>query len=222
MAAIVRELEDRGEDLSQLRLGMTRYLRKIAYGQVSPEVVVRFGEYPLLVDRVAALPTPDQQKLCSGEPVRLMLLTERGTDHRMVDPLALNRHQIAQIFDRDRIRTDAEQVAWIEGRAPRLQQDRKRPKKQRVRADADRGGIIVGRAFATLDEVLHALAELKYADYETDREEEEQSATPVYLTAAEKQQLKIRAARSNASMADLIRRAMVTCGLIRGHRDADE
>lgn len=222
MAAIVRELEDRGEDLSQLRLGMTRYLRKIAYGQVSPQVVVRFGEYPLLVDRVAALPTPDQERLCSGEPVRLMLLTEHGTDHRMLDPLALNRHQIAQIFDRDRLRTDAEQIAWLEGRQPRLQQDRKRPKKQRVRADPERGGIVVGRAFASLDEVLHALAELKHADYEADLEGEENVPTVIHTTAAEKQQLKVRAAKSNASMADLIRRALVAYGLIRGQADTEE
>lgn len=217
-ALVVRELEERGEDLTDLKLGLLPYLRRIAHGQVVPELVVRYAGFPALIQRLSSFPLPEQRKIAAGEPVELLVLRGETSDTRKVDPLHLTRDQLYQVFARDHIRTTAEQAALLEDvrakpRAP------KRPKKTRVRTDAERGGLVVGRSFVSVDEVLHALAELRYADYESDREGEEQSQTPVYLTAAEKQQLKIRAAKSNASMGDLIRRAMVAHGLIRGEAD---
>jgi hypothetical protein len=46
LAWIVRLLEEKGEDLSDLKLGLLTHLRKIAYGQVLPELVVRFASSP--------------------------------------------------------------------------------------------------------------------------------------------------------------------------------
>lgn len=41
LAAVVRELENRGEDISQLRLSILPNLRAIAGGKILPEVVVK-------------------------------------------------------------------------------------------------------------------------------------------------------------------------------------
>lgn len=87
-----------------------------------------------------------------------------------------------------------------------------RRRRERVRADRERGGIVVGRAFARLDEVLRALAELSQADY--DDEAEGGGPVPVQLTAAEHRQLKIRAAQANTTMGRLVRRALAAAGLL--------
>ena len=61
LAAVWRELERRGEDLSDLRSGIGVYLPAIAAGSVLPETVVRFAGKPTLLRAVAAL-TPDEQR----------------------------------------------------------------------------------------------------------------------------------------------------------------
>lgn len=217
-ALIIRELEERGEDLSDLKLGLLPYLRRIAHGQVVPELVVRYAGFPALINRLASFPLPEQRRIAAGEPVDLLVLRGEGSDTRRVDPLHLTRDQLYQVFATDHIRTAAEQAAMLEDLRNRPKAV-KRPKRSRVRADAERGGVVVGRSFAALEDVLHALAELKDADYDADLEDDETTPTVVHLTAAEKQQLKVRAAKSNSSMADLIRRAMVSHGLIRGAND---
>jgi hypothetical protein len=142
LAAIVRILEDRGEDLSDLRLGFLGYVRQVAHGQVAPEVVVRFAESPLLIRRVAALPMPDQVRLASGEPVDLVVIGPNGRpDTRRVDPLNLGRDQIVQVFSPTGIRDISEQILIVESRS------QKPPKAKtgktivgKVTVDRERGG----------------------------------------------------------------------------------
>src|SRR5262245_11330835 len=95
LAAIVRVLEERGEDLSDLKIGMVRHLRRIAYGQILPEVVVRFGSSAMLIDKIGSLPLPDQRRIASGEPVKMLV---GGGDYRMVDPLNMTQRQVHQAF----------------------------------------------------------------------------------------------------------------------------
>lgn len=119
LACIVRILEERGKDLSDLRIGLLSYLRKIAYGQVLAEVVVRFAEHPDLMRRVSQLPIPDQERLASGEPIQLAVWrVGGGTDHRMVDPLSLTKKQIGQVFGPARLRPLHEQIVRMEAKRP--------------------------------------------------------------------------------------------------------
>ena len=69
LAAIWRELESRGEDLSELRSGIGAYVASIAAGRVIPETVVAFADRPATLRRVAALPVAEQRAIASGAPV---------------------------------------------------------------------------------------------------------------------------------------------------------
>lgn len=210
-AMIVRELEERGEDLSDLKLGLLPYLRRIAHGQVVPELVVRYAGFPALIQRLANFPLPEQRRIAAGEPIELLVFRGDETDTRMVDPLHLTRDQLYQVFAANHVRTAPEQAAFLEDfrRRPKVA---KKPKKSRVRADAARGGIVVGRSFAPVDEVLAALADLGAADYDDDLDGE--ATLVVKLSEAEHRQLKVRAAKGNSSMARLVRRALAAAGLI--------
>lgn len=66
LAAVWAELERRGEDLSQLRKGVGRYVASIARGELLAEVVVAFAEDANALRRVAALPTGEQAEVVAG------------------------------------------------------------------------------------------------------------------------------------------------------------
>lgn len=117
MAAIIRLLEEKGEDLSDLRFGLMTHLRRVAYGQVIPDVIVKYQGYPMLLDRIASLPLPDQRSLSSGGLVKLAVLnTGVGVDYREVDPTLMTREEIHQAFSRGALRTEPEQVQFIRNR----------------------------------------------------------------------------------------------------------
>ena len=208
IASIVRTLEERGEDLSALRIGLMPYLRQIAYGQVMPEIVVRYAESPMLVRTISQLPMPDQQRLAKGDPIPLAVGSP-GTplDHRMVDPIYLRRDQVSLVFARDHIRTIEEQKIILENRLPKPDDNRDRDgsSSKRVRPDRKRGGITIGRIFAPTAEVVTALSELRGVDSESG---ERTKTVPVQLTDEEHRRLKTRSVETDVSMTDLIRRAL--------------
>lgn len=217
LATIVRILEDRGEDLTELRIGMLGYLRRIACGQILPEVVVRFGEFPSLVQRVGNLPLGEQKQLASGEPVKLIVYRDTGVEHRLLDPLKLTGPQVVQVFARDHIRDESEQIAIIESRM--ANKPKKTIRARKVKADPKRGGLVIGRNFATVEEILEGLAELGGADFDEDIEGEASVLVP--LSAAEHRQLKVKAAKSAVGMSGLARRALCAAGLIRGQEEVE-
>lgn len=139
MAAIVRLLEERGEDISTFRFGIIPHLRRIAYGQVLPEVIVHFQGQPMLMDRVAGLPLADQNRILSGEPIRIVQVDGGNMEHRTVPAENLTRDEILQVFGKSGIRNDAEQLAVVRARKERA------PKRTQsnIIVDFKRGGILV-------------------------------------------------------------------------------
>jgi hypothetical protein len=218
LAQIVRLLEERGEDLSDLRIGLLHYLRKIAHGQVLAEVVVRFAEFPALIQRVSALPLPDQQRLAGGDSVLLAVLDADGrVDQRMVDPLRLSRDQVTLIFARDRLRDVQEQVVMMEQRKLSGGTARRALSRGPIRVDRARNGLLVKKTFLAVGDVLAALAELRGAGPRTAADDDQ--AIVVKVSAAEHRRLKVVAAESDASLADLIRRALWAAGLLESRND---
>lgn len=138
LALIVRQKEERGHDLSDLKIGMIGYLRRIAYGQVVPEVVARFGAAPNLLRKVAALPIPDQKRCLSPKGIPVGEMSGDRVTHRLVDPLTMRRGEIQQVFAPDHIREPEAQIAWM--RSQPLPSHRAR---QQVEVDVKRGAIVI-------------------------------------------------------------------------------
>lgn len=213
MASIVGELESRGEDLSALRLGIVDHLRRIAAGQLLPEVVVRFSGFPALLRIAIHLPLPDQRKLADGEPLDVAVWRDGSVDWRRVDPLGMTRDQLQLVFAGDRIRTQSEQISVLESQARKPQDEKHQPSRRRVKADQQRGGLVIGRAFAPLADVLSALADLRGTPIAELDDELEVSTLMLKLPANEHTRLKILAAQSGTTMVDLVRRALYAHGL---------
>ena len=61
LGAIWRELERRGENLSELKSGMGYYLAKIANGELLADTVVKYAGEPGILRRMGALPLDKQR-----------------------------------------------------------------------------------------------------------------------------------------------------------------
>lgn len=215
LAGIVKTLEDRGEDLSDLKIGMIHHLRRIASGQVLAEVVVRFADSPSLLGKIGALPLPDQQKIVNDEPLRLTVKSLDGTiGHLLVDPLKLTREQVNQLFAKDHIRDEQEQVLLLE-------QSRQTPGKEsrhknfgKIRVNYRDKTVTVGRYSIDVPNLLSALAELRESDNLPEDKDGETKQIPVPFSEAEHRRLRIKAAESGRTMGNLVRDALRAYGLI--------
>lgn len=211
LAAIWGELEKRGEDLSDLRTGLAVYLPQIAAGRLDAEAVVRFAGQPTVLRSLSGLPLQRQQALAKGEPVRVLTAAVDGSYTEAELPAyTLTAAQARMVFDGDKIRSPEEQRATLESaRVTRTQ--RARPGGvNRVRYDSAADVVRIGRVSATVGEVTMALAEAaKRREPERVKAilgaEEELLPVPVHLTAAERAQLKIRAAEAGMTMQEYIR-----------------
>lgn len=61
LAIIVRIKEQRGHDLSKLKIGLLPYLRRIADGDLLPEVVARCAHRPAVINQIGKLALTEQR-----------------------------------------------------------------------------------------------------------------------------------------------------------------
>lgn len=114
VAAIIRILEDRGEDLDKLKLGMVDWFRRIAYGQVLPETFERYRHAPRLLQAIASMPLPDQERLSRPCTVPVLTFTNGEPSERQVDPLEMTSREVRQVFGKSGQRTLAEQRGYLD------------------------------------------------------------------------------------------------------------
>lgn len=166
LAAIVRLLEDRGEDLSDIRISILGWVRRVAHGQLLPEIMVRFQGSPLLLNRIANLPLPDQRRITDGEPLKIACMEDGTVGHRLVDPLRMSMGEISLVFAKDHIRDETEQLAWMRSRA--VKPGRRR---ERVELDYSRGGIVVSgkSVFLSIAELRQHLEQLEIVEAQSHR-----------------------------------------------------
>lgn len=106
LAVIWVELERRGEDLTPYRNPMFSYLPAVASGKLLPEVLVRFGAYPPVLDAVARVATPYQESLMRDGKVAVMHAD--GTT-RMARVADMRISELRQVFSGGRIQEPHEQ-----------------------------------------------------------------------------------------------------------------
>jgi hypothetical protein len=75
-ACLVAVLEERGEDLSGLKIGLLGHLRKIATGKLLPEIVVQFAGNGKLINRISELAITDQRRILAGADPKEVLRLE--------------------------------------------------------------------------------------------------------------------------------------------------
>lgn len=119
MAAIWQELERRGEDLSDLRVGLATYLPLIAAETLEAELVVRLAGRRGLLDRYATLPISEQRRLLTNDSVGLAIMDNDRVVIEQAHPLKLTLAQANLLIGDGRIRSMDEQHQIIKRRAVR-------------------------------------------------------------------------------------------------------
>jgi hypothetical protein len=157
--ALYYQMKLAGDDMEPVKRrlgGLLELLLRIGGGTVLPEVYLRFGAKSRLFPAIARLDPIDQARLGKGERVEMLV---PGTDGKQtllpVDPLALDDAQIKQVFARDHIRTQAEQLAYLSG----VRQKAAQPLPEQV------GRLILDKELkvAKYGKAVFSLAELKAA-----------------------------------------------------------
>lgn len=156
VAALVRRLDECGVDIN-IDFTLIPTLRKVAYGQVLPELIVTLQGADSLLRKAAALPINDQIKIAQNLPLTVM---QTGGDHRVVPPLSMTTREIRQVFGSGKLRTEAEQIGWLSDEREKSQASKGVAE---VALDKKRGGIVVNGTLITASDMVRYLGELASA-----------------------------------------------------------
>lgn len=112
LASVWRELEDRGEDLSDIRHGLLAYLPMIANETVEPQIIVSYAGQKKLLSTLAAMPVDVQRNIVKTGYIQVAA-DDCGSVEVPVNSLKVS--DMNKIFDvkSGRVRTPDEQVAFI-------------------------------------------------------------------------------------------------------------
>jgi hypothetical protein len=154
IGAIIRRLEALEFDIESLKLPNINYFRRVAHGNMIPELFVSLVGAPMVLRKVSNLPIPDQQRIASGKPVKVIL---RGGDHMLIRVDDLTSEQARQVFASDHIRSDSQQAAWL---AERSQNVTSAVSASIVMIDRKRHGIVVGDTFISATDLAGYLGSL--------------------------------------------------------------
>lgn len=135
LARLWRELERRGEDLSQLRAGLRAFLPAIADGRLDAQAAVQFAGNLTMLRALAAQPLSVQRRLAEGKRVTVLTMVdgEWKEERRRGDELSVS--EIRQVFHAGAMRSIEEQRRLIgDGGPPAVT---KRSKSLRLRLTAE-------------------------------------------------------------------------------------
>lgn len=210
MAYIVAELENRGEDLSGLKLGLIDSLRLIAAGRLLPEIVVQYAGRPALIRAAGGLSIIEQRQILETGEVEYVA----NGESQKVALLSLPYQAIRQVFAEDHMRGAEEQRIFVSALGRRKRADESSARTYRVRADAEKGGLRIGKAFVSAAEITSALADLSGPVDVINMDDATTETATVRLTAVEKQRMKAAEKRRGLPEWHLIREALRAHGLI--------
>ena len=204
MASIVRELEQRGDDLSGFRLAILPYLRRVADGSLLPEIIVSYAGTPTLLAAIATIPVADQRQLLDTGAVTIAVVEHDGTiGSRKIDPRALPKRDIPMVFRPDGIASPKDQLAGI---SKRLRGRRQSP---RISIDRANRVIIAGRTHLPIADVLTALSHAAGWGGEIDKDLKDCPTAAAKLLPEEKERLRALAKATGLAEWELVRRAIL-------------
>ena len=156
-ALYIRRLEELGVTEFEINIPGLSYIRKIAYGQLLPELFLAALGRQRLLDRTSSLPMPDQRLVANNKPFKVML---DGGDHTMIPPLSMSSAVVSQVFHKGAVRDETEQVLYRREREERKLIEIDGDDRKHIKIDRRRGGIVVDGRFVSKAELVKLLADL--------------------------------------------------------------
>ena len=204
LSRVWTELEGRGEDLSDLRLGIAAYLPAIASGHLDPRLVIEMAGRPALLRLLAPLPPERQRALLDGESVPVVQPVSMGQPTPVVVSRTLAEltvKDLQRVVDGTRLLSTQEQQARLSLRARVSATPVGRPL---ASLDADPEYLRVGRHRVAVAELLALLA-ARFEATAGPIVEDDAAAVSVRLKADEQKGLRVRAAHAGMTMGQYLR-----------------
>jgi hypothetical protein len=211
LAAVIAELESRGEDLSDLKIGLLPILREVAVGRLAAEAVVAFAGRRVVLRALVGVPLGMQRRLAAGESVAVI----DPNDPKSVSEYPLVKLPAAAVplvFVDGEIRDPAAQRLALRQRqkpAPAPAARHYRP-----RYDSGEGAVRVGRMKVPVAELVHELASASGPDHPPADIPEEYDVVRGRLTHEEYARFQIACRRSALPEWEMVRKALRAFGLI--------
>lgn len=207
LAAIWRELERRGEDLTDLRTGLAVYLPMVAAGQLSADAVIRFAGQPLMLRTISTLPPEQQESLARGDVVEVLTQAQDGTwTGVQISAHAMTMPQARLLIGPGGLRSVEEQRAQVESAKVTKARSTRLATESRVRFDPKTDTIRIGNVKAPAGEVIGAIAA---AAHPPAQDVEMTAGLVVKMTEVEHKALKLRATQAGMSLQAYARALLV-------------
>ena len=114
LAAIWRELEERGENMSMLRTGLAVYLPYIANETLDAEVVVLYAGQTKLIDSLMRMSVSEQRRILKEGVVPVVKDPTIVNPKPEMKPLPmLSTKEVQQVFGNGRLRSSQEQIQYL-------------------------------------------------------------------------------------------------------------
>lgn len=154
VAAIWAELTRRGEDLSNIRFSLARFMLPVAEGRLLPKLVVAMSGQTRALSLVADLSVDDQAALVDGRPVEIY----RGDDRVETKTLAeMTFAETALVIRDGYIRSSDEQrLAYERAQSAKSKATRRAGRPPRLSITAD-NILMVGKTAVPVERVLAEL-----------------------------------------------------------------
>ena len=158
MALVWRELELRGEDLSDLRHGIAAYLPMIAHGKVEASIVIKYAGQKTLLAALSRLHIEDQRRI--SETGYVPVVVERdGVTTTVETPLPrLSARDVFTVFGDDGIRTVTEQTKLLKRKPGPPKSKIGYRRSRRVKVNAEDKVLMVSSSAADIDRVVEELS----------------------------------------------------------------
>lgn len=157
MGLIWKELESRGEDLSELRAGLGMYIPMVAYDKIDAHLVIRYAGQKTLLTALAEIPIEQQKELKNNDVVSFF--DGKTKETKKVSLIDLSAADVQQVFSKNGVREVNDQERLINRNS--LKPNRKPQKKYRssknIRIDDSK--LVISGSGADIDLVLKTLSD---------------------------------------------------------------
>ena len=165
MSAIWNELNQRGEDLTDLRSGMMEYMPMIATKQLDAELVVKYAGQKTLLSYLSKLTKKEQSEIVKTGCVDFITVNEEGIKSKKLTLSSARASDLHQAFDPNRgVRSLEEQEEIVLAKERRKTVHRKSRAVTKILIETGGQNIVAGGKSIKIESILEAVGDYYKVD----------------------------------------------------------